>query len=208
MQHKLRWVRTYEAALKAYDDPEVAQAMAKRAAERGAYTRNAKKAMRLPDPGSTVKLGKMLELHTLTPAGSIEIYKFRDREAPDLLWSPSHREDQAKGSLYAFPGLKLAKPTENLADAQECAQLYEAWHAGTAIPRGGSVVTLPDPMMHPSETAAAIVYRSDKFSPGEKIDYIHHFEKNVRARVSSGDPPKAFYVAGGRLLLTERGLEH
>ncbi len=157
------------------------------------------KKSRMPNPGTTVLLGKLIELHVLGSDGNIVMYV--PKKPPPLLWSPGVRRDQSDGSLFAFTGMRVPNP-EASCRASEAAELYKAWNAGEKEPRGMSRATVRRPNLSGAVPAIAVVYRSDKFTP-RPVEYIHHFEEGVRCRTDG----KIFYVTGGRLTLTERGLE-
>jgi len=154
---------------------------------------------RMPNPGTTVLLGQLIELHVLGSDGNIVMYV--PKKPPPLLWSPGVRRDESDGSLFAFAGMRVPNP-EAACRASEAANLYKAWNAGEKEPRGMSHTKVSRPEMSGAVPAIAVVYRSDKFTE-KPIEYIHHFEEGVRARTDG----KVFYVTGGRLTLTERGLE-
>ena len=157
------------------------------------------KKARMPNPGTTVLLGQLIELHILGSDGNIVMYV--PKKPPPLLWSPGVRRDQSDGSLFAFAGMRVPNP-EAACRASEAAELYKAWNAGEKEPRGMSRARVSRPEMPGAVPAIAVVYRSDKFTP-RPVEYIHHFEEGVRARTDG----KVFYVTGGHLTLTERGLE-
>ncbi len=210
---KLAWLRVYDSAYAAYDGKKTATEVANKVTWDNEH-RTAKwgRKIEMPDLGNTIELGTMLEVHFMVK-GIIVMDKFRGPKAPTLLWSTSQREDQAEGSLYTFPGLKISSITAPPANFRRLSNLYGRWHAGTAAARGASKVGFPVPTLSAATSCVAVVYRSDKFSPGRMVDYIHHVENGVRARMgpvrrSSDGAPQAFYIAGGRMKLTERGLEH
>ncbi len=203
---KLVWLNAYESADRAYrdlpfyvDPAEVAGVI-----EHG-WRRlpNPNRSIELPWQGATTYLGAITEIHYADRDGKILVQKFRSTA---LLWSSSMKEGQAGGAVFAYPGLNIPTPTVNAHEAPKAARIYSQWRDGNAQPRGASVVYFPVPNVSTAKPAVAIVYKSDKFSPGKKIDYMHHFEKGVRVRLGPGRVPNAIYVTGGRLKLISDGL--
>jgi len=206
---KLVWLNAYESAERAYGDlrwakpHDVADYVASGWRNMPAA---GKGKVELPWQGATTYLGTMLEVHYALTEGQVFVQSF-GRSPPALLWSASQKEDRAGGSVYAYPGLKIPTPSLNAYEAPKAARVYTQWRDGNERPRGASEVDFPVPNVSAAKPAIAVVYRSDKFSPGKKIDYIHHFDKGVRVRLGPGKIPNAVYITGGRLRLTERGLE-
>lgn len=151
----------------------------------------------LPDPGTAICLGGVLELHRACPDGSVEVIKMR-RSTP-LIWSPSRQ------AIYAIEGLRVGAPKEAPRRADNAADGYEKWHQRP--PRGASQVDFPTPALGKPSQAVAIVYRSDKWHLGRNTDYIHHFGPGVWMAASRGNP-RSFYVKGGALAMRPEGLVH
>ncbi len=208
---KLVWLNAYESAERAYGDLRWAKPrdIADHVARGWKNMPVAgKRQIELPWQGdATTYLGVMKEIHYALVEGEVFVQSF-GRSPPALLWSTSQREDRAGGAVFAYPGLKIPRPTVSAYEAPKAAEVYTEWRDGNPEPRGASWVDFPVPKMSTAKPAVAIVYRSDKFSPGRPVDYIHHFEKGVRVRLGPGKIPNAIYVTGGRLKLISDGLVH
>jgi len=172
-----------------------------------AKTSRADAPRKLPDPGSVALLGTVLELLVREKDGTEVLHSWRDATGPGLLWSPSNKalmffpHLEAKETL-ARRGVELPKGT------QEAAKLFTQWAA-----RPSTRFTQVDIEAYPLRKlgeAVHIIYRSDKWNgrDGQTVDYIHHFSKSGTVKVSAaaGDPPKAFYIKGGRMTVNARGI--
>ena len=200
-QNRALWEKVHGSARRIYngDLAKFARLAADKVVADAPRMKSWGKKARMPNPGTTVFLGQLIELHVLGSDGNIVMYV--PKKPPPLLWSPGVRRDQSDGSLFAFAGMRVPNP-EASCRASEAAELYKAWNAGEKEPRGMSRARVSRPEMPGAVPAIAVVYRSDKFTPNP-VEYIHHFEEGVRARTDG----KVFYVTGGHLTLTERGLE-
>ncbi len=208
-KEKLFWLNAYETGDKAYGaygEKQVRASADKLIWDERHRTPTWNRKADLPDQGHTTWLGTLLEVHYFNPAdGRVVVQRFRP--APDLMWSSSQKEDRAGGSLFAYPGMKMKLKNEQSAyTAPKAAKIRSRWTAGNIEPKGATAVEFPIYKMNKALPVAAVVYRSDKFSPTKKIDYIHHVENGVRVRFAPRN--KAVYITGGKLKLTERGLEH
>ena len=161
---------------------------------------------KLPDPGDLALLGTVLEIQVERDSdGEIEEHRFRGN-GPNLYWSPKLK------AILMFPAKHVRwvghlGPDPDLfkaAGSEKSAKLFRRWAARDPVQVG--TITVGDYGMKPYGRAKHIVYRSDKWHPGDTEDYIHKFGKNVRMAVSSGKPAKAMMISGGRLTVTERGL--
>jgi len=195
-----------------------------------AKTSRADAPRKLPDPGSVALLGTVLELLVREKDGTEVLHSWRDATGPGLLWSPSNKalmffphlrlsdwkEVGGAGGVLREERLDMREAKETLArrgvelpkGTQEAAKLFTQWAA-----RPSTRFTQVDIEAYPLRKlgeAVHIIYRSDKWNgrDGQTVDYIHHFSKSGTVKVSAaaGDPPKAFYIKGGRMTVNARGI--
>lgn len=155
---------------------------------------------RLPDPGDCSWLYEATEIRWFDPKTDDE-YTWVPEEDQYwmLLWSPKLR------SLIVIPRPAKMRKMNSVRRNMGAAQLYERFSEQPAtqtheiqIPAYEDLVLLGKPMH--------LVYRSDKWNPGEWVDYIHESEDGVMLFADSHDDPKIFIFAGGKLDVTERGI--
>ena len=88
--------------------------------------------------------------------------------------------------------------------AEDAVRVYEDWTSGEATTYGK--LRLPAGRELPEiGRAIHIIYRSDKW--GDPQDYIHDFGANVRLYGDLNDGDGCFWIAGGDLRITPRGIE-
>ncbi len=157
----------------------------------------------MPNPGNLLNCGCFLELEFVTADGEIRGCRFAVADGIPMLWSHS------KQAIFILPRMRQTAcvypptRTEN--------QLAQVWAKGrpAACASKASYATPPLRVAYP---AIQISYRSDKFTHGNPIPYIHHFGPDVVAYFSK-EPfgarraPDAIMIRGGRLALTEHGID-
>lgn len=159
--------------------------------------RKRRRSGKTPDPGRTILLGELVELHWVSPKHGLVIDSYNPGEAK-LLWSA--RQD----ALYGVPGLRL-KNRSLRASEKDTARLFHRWADREAD--GAAMVSIPSPTLQESGVGVAVVYRSDKWvhRGGPTTDYIHFFEEDVYV-AEGGKPPKLYLIQGGRLRVTPDGI--
>ena len=213
-QASLTWSRARDVSATIYDDvdtwgPENDREVATRVVQDQyvngrAVRRNFGEPIILPNPGrSTVALGTLLEMHVWdTRRQSIVVHRYSPQNAPPLIWS------QQLKACYALPGRPLPVPTVRATALPAAYRLFRRWSDGK-YPKGASEYNIPRLQLGAPQIAVAICYWSDKFhEDGDRHSYIHHFEKGVMCYTTPGRVPQAFFVRGGRLILTPDGLDH
>jgi len=153
----------------------------------------------LPPPRDVTPLGLLLELEHKMPDGQTIRHSWDKSDAPLLFWQ------EGQQAIYAFARKRLGpkKPRSGRLPAG-AAGAYTRWNAGRR-PTEKYDVEVPAIQMRRAGAGGSILYRSDKFGP--LTNYIHPFEKGVEVDLSPGQPPAVFYIRGGTLRLTPRGLE-
>lgn len=154
----------------------------------------------LPPPRDVAALGLLLELEHEMPDGQVVRHSWEKQDAPLLFWQ---EEQQA---LYGFSrgGIGPKRNPRKRGFPKGAADAYTRWNAGRR-PSEVYDVDVPAIEMRKAGKGVSILYRSDKFGP--LTNYIHPFEKGVEVDLSPGRPPAVFYIRGGNLRLTPRGLE-
>lgn len=162
----------------------------------------------MPDPGPSAWLGSIVEWAWVMPKG--ETSKKIDEDG-NAIWSPSSEWMFMWSPKYkAVVSIRKPQNMYELADVSRhggAAKMFEVFMARPA--ENSFEVAVPNiPIHRVGSKAAAIVYRSDKWSPKKlKSDYIHHFGKGVQLYCGpSIEHPDVFICFGGKLTLTKRGL--
>lgn len=162
----------------------------------------------MPDPGPLSWLGSIIEWAWVMPRG--ETAKKIDEDG-NALWAPSSEWMFTWSPKYkAVVAMKKPRNMYKLADVSRhggAAKMFETFMARPA--ENTFEMTVPNvPIHRVGQKAAAIVYRSDKWSPKRlDSDYIHHFGKGVQLYCGpSIERPDVFICFGGKLTLTKRGL--
>lgn len=122
-----------------------------------------------------------------------------------LLWSPPAKALIVLGG-YALPRARAARPAELDGKA---ARVYETWTRGREASRVRELeLELPPGRWVELGRAESIGYRSDKFhARGAVVDYEHKFGPGVRLYRLGEDRRGLLAWRGGRLRLTEDGIE-
>jgi hypothetical protein len=131
-----------------------------------------------PQPGQVGKLGKLLEITFIDPAGRFRVQRFDEPGLPDLLWNDDLR------ALFAYPAMdpsthciplehvdaraanrysgfrNRGRVPDHLSDGVE---IVERWHQRPA--RCYEVIDPPDEVVTVIGMADTVVYRSDKWEP-------------------------------------------
>lgn len=150
----------------------------------------------MPDPGPCAWLGGLLEWAWMK--GRSE-YLWEPDGSWAFLWSP-----HIKG-VIGIPDPSTRKRLSKVSRAGGAAKLFERFTADQAS--NTYEIEIPKVKLHKLGRAGHIVYRSDKWNPGQDIDYIHDFKEGVQLFVGpSLEKPQVFLCFGGRLTCTERGL--
>ncbi len=162
---------------------------------------------RCPSPGNLLNLtsngGTFLSVEFVDAKGKILTDAVEDGEKMALLWSDTQQ------ALYIFPNTPLAKCEYPPTIAE--ARLNKVWAQGRAA-KCSSFQKWPNPSLPEAAPGICVSYRSDKFKKNGRhteIDYIHHFGPGVvvyRARCRNGSP-EAIVIKGGKLRLTEHGID-
>lgn len=170
---------------------------------KGVWTRRHHEAVgRMPDPGRTFELGDFYSIDTVDPFGNIVTHSLsveRGEKRPKLLWSHDLQ------ACFVFPFMRDGACSLEV-PARE-AKLIAMWNKGRPARCASSVDYPLRSMLGVPSPGISISYRSDKFSHGKDMDYIHHFEGDVMVSQSSGSVPHAIMVRGGKLRVTEHGLD-
>lgn len=130
-------------------------------------------------------------------------YCLRGNPGQRLLWSPGGR------ALVVLGGYKLPPPKKTDDLPAKPARVYETWTRGREASQVRELeLELPAGKWQDVGPALRIGYRSDKFHHrGETVDYQHEFENGVRLyRLGSG-AKSVLAWRGGRLRITEHGIE-
>ena len=161
--------------------------------------RKARRPSRLPQVGPLAEIGELRALWTVTADGVITHHVVSD---VPLLWSPKLQ------ACVAFPGgikVDSACRAPKVLD-----RVLKTWAKGRGV-RWAQCVDVDLPMMGAGVPLLAIEYASDKFTHGRTRRYVHHCDSGVTLRTSAKKDqqgaPSALLVRGGRLRLTESGLE-
>ncbi len=168
---------------------------------------------KLPDPGSMIHLGKLLELSVREPDGTVVKHSWwdpatrrADADSPDLMWSkpakalmtfPGRRFDfvdvgDLEGPVSREARLDMKEGVRALAergidlppDVIDAARLYAKY---AARPAGSFAQAEIQPYKLQAQGAAVtIYYRSDKWNGrnGREVDYYHDFTKSGSDKVS------------------------
>lgn len=162
----------------------------------------------MPDPGPSAWLGSIVEWAWVMPKG--ESSKKIDEDG-NALWAPNSEWMFMWSPKYkAVVSIRKPRNMYELAEVSRhggAAKMFETFMARPA--ENSFELTVPDiPIHRVGNKAAAIVYRSDKWSPKRlKSDYIHKFGKGVQIYCGpSIEHPDVFICFGGKLTLTKRGL--
>jgi len=189
----------------------------------------------LPDPGAVALLGTVQNL-VVREADGIKVQHAWDDDAPGLLWSPTQKaliffpsktyrhwkEVGRIGDIRREDRLDMREMRVELkrigvkspSQVQAAGKLFTKWAARPAT-RFSQFQTPDDPgsnklKLKLSGSAFSIVYLSDKWNgrDGKRVSYVHHFAKTgtVKVSIANGRVPKAFFIKGGRLTVTERGI--
>jgi hypothetical protein len=154
----------------------------------------------MPAPGPMFELGEFFGIDTVNARGEIETHSMTPgagEKRPQLFWSSDLQ------ACFVFPFMPQNSCTLP-APARE-ARLVKMWNAGRPA-RCASPATYPSASLGRPTPGISISYRSDKFSHGKKMDYIHHFEGDVMVYVSGETVPRAIMVRGGRLHVASHGI--
>lgn len=150
----------------------------------------------MPDPGPSAWLGGLLEWAWDGKDGE---YLWEPNGEWIFLWSPE---------LKAVVGIPMPRNRKKLAKVSRKsggAKMFERFTARDA--ENTYEISIPQVKLEKLGKAKHIVYRSDKWNPGEDTDYIHDFKEGVQLYVGpSIGKPKVFLCFGGKLTATERGL--
>lgn len=193
--------------------PKVNKGSSPKSAKKKARTRTTKHIVlrspkTMPDPGPCSWLGSMVEWAWVMPRG--ETAKKIDEDG-NALWTPNSEWMFMWSPKYkAVVSIRKPRNMYRLAKVSRhggAAKMFETFMARPA--ENSFEISVPDiPIHHVGQKAAAIVYRSDKWSPKRlESDYIHKFGKGVQLYCGpSIEHPDVFICFGGKLTLTKRGL--
>jgi len=120
---------------------------------------------------------------------------------PLMLWSANLQ------ALAWFEGVRTPRARGVTGDPGEAGDIFRQWTRGREPTKQRTLeVDITGPMERLG-ACVAIRYLSDKFNArGAWVLYKHFFERGVRASVQ-GDKAKMYCVRGGRLRITEDGIE-
>ena len=157
----------------------------------------------MPAPGDLLRLGAFLEVEWVLPNGEIRGARFHPGDGVDALWSDTLQ------AVIVVPHARLGPCT--LPPTRREAQLLAIWARGRAARCSlrATYNLAPLPIVYP---AIQLSYRSDKFSPGEPKNYIHHIDSRGVLAYFSSEPygasraPQAIMIRGGKLRLTPHGI--
>jgi hypothetical protein len=156
----------------------------------------------MPDPGPCAWLGSLLEWAWVEGAG-------RTGKGDQMLWEPDGTwaflwSPRIKG-VIGIPDPSTRHRMTKVSRSGGAAKLFERF---TARPASNTYeISVPKVKLQKLGKAGHIVYRSDKWNPGEDVDYIHDFKEGVQLFVGPTlANPQVFLCFGGRLTCTERGL--
>lgn len=151
----------------------------------------------MPDPGPCAWFGDLLEWAW-------------DGKQGEYLWEPSRGKWLFLWSpeLKAVVGIPEPRQKKRLGKVSRKAGAAKMYERFTARDAGNTYeIEIPKTKLVKLGKAVHIVYRSDKWNPGEEIDYIHEFKDGVHVYCGpSLENPKVFLCFGGKLTATERGL--
>ena len=150
----------------------------------------------MPDPGPCAWLGTLLEWGWKDARGE---YVWEPEGAWAFLWSPRLK------AVIGIPDPSVRSRLSKVSRNGGAAKMFERFTASDAS--NTYEISIPKVKLQKLGKAGHIVYRSDKWNPGQDIDYIHDFKEGVQLFVGpSLEKPKVFLCFGGRLTCTERGL--
>ena len=203
-QTRAVWDQAFESAMRIYHDKKFSKASAWKAVRYldGQEPRPSRSVHKMPNPGETIILGKLLEFAYYTNPPDIQFVKFRKGMEPDLLWSREHK------MLMAFPHLSIPEQrAANVSPAMR--QEYVRW--SQRAPRGSAQLRVPAYQVQPAGAADTVVYRSSKWTntPGDPEgaqEYIRQFSKNVVFEKGPGDLPSAIIFRGGTMDVLPAGI--
>lgn len=209
------WRRTYASAMDVYgsidgyDDHDAR--LTADAAARGWYSgswgsfrkRNYRPVAKMPAPGNLLNLGQFLQLEYAQPDGEIRGIAFDAADNVPLWWSDKLQ------ACFVLPGMKQGPC--NLPPRKTENRLAKVWAKGRPA-SCSAVVSPPRPPLRALYPSIQVSYRSDKFSHGQPMLYIHHFGPDVISHFShephrSTRAPVAIMIRGGRLSLTTHGID-
>jgi hypothetical protein len=215
-QRRAVWDQTFESAMRIYNDKKFATGTAWRAIRLldGNEPRPNPNGgnlpgvlgpagwQKMPNPGDTIILGKLLEFAYLTNPPNVQFVKFNPGQEPDLLWSRENKMLVAYPHL-SIPGVRLGSVSEKLR------QEYTRW--AQRGPRGSMQIEVPAYKITPAGAADTVVYRSSKWTqtPGDPPgaqEYIHQFGEKVEFERGRGEVPSAIVFRGGKLDVLPAGI--
>jgi len=151
----------------------------------------------MPDPGPSAWLGGLLEWSWVAKGG--EEFLWEPNGEWIFLWSPELK------AVVGIPSPTKKVRLDKVSRRGGGAKMFERFTARDA--ENTHEIDMKDTKLKKLGAAKHIVYRSDKWKPGEDTDYIHEFGKGVQLYVGpSIGKPKVFLCFGGKLTATERGL--
>lgn len=162
---------------------------------------------RMPKPGNLLNLGTggggFLELEYVMPTGEIRGVRFAAADQQPLWWSHS------KQALFVLPALKTGPCVERPPPTQN--ELAQVWAKGRPASCAARFEDPPQKPMRVAYPGIQISYRSDKFTHGRLVNFIHHFGPGVVCYFSHepyrASRPPDIMVRGGRLRLTSHGID-
>lgn len=155
----------------------------------------------MPEPGRLFELGDFWGVDTVNALGDIDTHMINPgsgEKRPKLLWSHDLQ------ACFVFPFMRQGAC--NLPVHPREARLIKMWNKGRAA-KCASPAEYPRARLGAPQPGISISYKSDKFTHGEMKDYIHHFEGDVMVSFSNEGTPRAIMVRGGKLRVTEHGLD-
>lgn len=158
----------------------------------------------MPDPGATFVCGDFYSLDTVDVFGNIVTHALSPEpgeKRPKLLWS------QDLKACFVFPHMRQEACSLPVPPREQ--RLVRMWNKGRSA-TCASPADYPSVKMGIPMPGISISYRSDKFSHGTPKDYIHHFEGDVMVSFSEASVagvPRAIMVRGGKLRVTEHGID-
>jgi hypothetical protein len=165
----------------------------------------------MPNPRGLVQLGLARQLDIEIAEGDGALRRYRWTLADD--WrtlTPAGAEELPAGSgrLFLVPPPSSSGTTEPPADSAGV-DTFVTWHSFE--PREAFAADVPTVAEFGTRlgTARSIVYRSDKWQPGEPLDYEHEFKPSEPPEVrivGTAEAPRAVLVRGGAFRVTSRGL--
>ena len=155
---------------------------------------------RMPRPGNLLNIGCFLNLATTDPDGTVTFSGFSPLDRIPLYWSEDLR------ACFILPYIRTTTCIYRPTPRED--RLARVWAKGRPASCAKLASDIAAPAMPDVAPVLAISYRSDKFTHGKTLEYIHHVENGVLcyfARPHSA--PRAIMVRGGKLRLTKDGLE-